>query len=108
MPLLRKEIGRMAENHEETTMTLKEIEGFVHGAAAPERRPCPQSAERQTLNMQSIVATLQGIERLTMNVESIASATERSAEEIREMHRLYHNEFAGRLKSKSCQIFLPK
>jgi hypothetical protein len=54
---------------------------------------------------QSELQTVQvGIERLEQDVKVIAESTGRTAGEIREMHKLLHNEFANRLKSMQEEL----
>jgi hypothetical protein len=45
-----------------------------------------------------------GMERLEQEVKSIAESSGKTVGEIREMHRLYHNEFANRLKSMQEEL----
>jgi hypothetical protein len=45
-----------------------------------------------------------GVERLERDIKSIAESTGKTAVEIREMHKLYHNEFASRLQSMQEEL----
>lgn len=45
-----------------------------------------------------------GIERLAGELKTIAESSGKTAGEIREMHKLYHNEFANRLKSMQEEL----
>lgn len=44
------------------------------------------------------------IEKVSNSVSEIAEATRRTTSEIKEIHKLYHNEFAGRLKSMQEEL----
>jgi hypothetical protein len=46
----------------------------------------------------------EGLERVEENVKSIKDSSDKIAGEVREMHKLYHNEFAGRLKSMQDEL----
>jgi hypothetical protein len=45
-----------------------------------------------------------GIEGLERELKTIAESSGKTAGEMREMHKLYHNEFAGRLKSMQEEL----
>jgi hypothetical protein len=62
--------------------------------------PAPVVAESQS-ELQTVQV---GIDRLEQDVKVIAESTGRTAGEIREMHKLYHNEFANRLKSMQEEL----
>jgi molecular chaperone GrpE (heat shock protein) len=55
-------------------------------------------------NPDSLKAIQAGIEHLEQNVNAIADSSRKTAVEIREMHKLYHNEFASRLKSMQDEL----
>ncbi len=45
-----------------------------------------------------------GVERLEQDVKAIAESSGKTAGEVREMHKLYHTEFANRLKSMQDEL----
>lgn len=63
--------------------------------------PTPGDAAQSECTQLNLLPELRQIESA---VTEISAATQRSAVEIREMHRLYHNEFASRLKSMQDEL----
>lgn len=55
-------------------------------------------------NPDSLEAIQIGIEHLEQEIKTIAESSSKTAGEIREMHKLYHNEFANRLKSMQDEL----
>lgn len=45
-----------------------------------------------------------GIERLEQHTKAVAESSAKTAGEVREMHKLYHNEFANRLQSMQEEL----
>lgn len=63
--------------------------------------PAPDDAGQGRCAQPDLLPELRKIDAA---VTEISAAAQRSAVEIREMHRLYHNEFAGRLKSMQDEL----
>jgi hypothetical protein len=70
-------------------------------AASQDKPPDPAPVAESRSEPQTVQV---GIERLEQDVKIIAESTGKTAGEIREMHKLYHNEFANRLKSMQEEL----
>ena len=55
-------------------------------------------------NLYTINTIKTGIDQLGREVKAITESSNKTAVEIREMHKLYHNEFANRLKSMQDEL----
>jgi len=51
-----------------------------------------------------IQAILESVGQIEGNISSIADSSAKTAAELHDLHRLYHNEFAGRLKSMQDEL----
>jgi molecular chaperone GrpE (heat shock protein) len=72
------------------------------GAGEPQG-DTPPEAEQDKLP-ESLQIMQAGIERLERELKAIAESSGKTAGEIREIHKLYHNEFASRLKSMQEEL----
>jgi hypothetical protein len=52
----------------------------------------------------SLLAVMKSVDAIEHKVARIEDASEKAATEMRDLHRLYHNEFAGRLKSMQDEL----
>ena len=68
---------------------------------ASQDKPPTSSSDESQEGLKSIQA---GIERLEQGLEAIAESSKKTAGELREMHKLYHNEFANRVKSMQDEL----
>jgi len=64
-------------------------------------QPIRQPEEIQSSELSAILSSIGHLEQ---NVTSIADSSAKMASEVREMHKLYHNEFANRLKSMQEEL----
>jgi molecular chaperone GrpE (heat shock protein) len=85
---------------EETTSDTQSVNP-QSPAASQDIPPDPAPVAESQSEPQTVQA---GIERLEQDLKVIAESTGRTAGEIREMHKLYHNEFANRLKSMQEEL----
>ena len=72
-----------------------ELEPEPEKKSSKEQTPCEEAGHEEIKEK---------INALDAEVKSIAQSTEKIASEMRDMHRLYHNEFAGRLKSMQDEL----
>jgi molecular chaperone GrpE (heat shock protein) len=90
------------------------VENTTDAIQEEQRTDPPESAEEPAVdkspdaNRKKLSDWLQairaGIERLAQELKPIAESSWKTAGEIREIHRLYHNEFANRLKSMQEEL----
>lgn len=70
----------------------------------PTNQEKPWSALPNIESADNLKAVLTGVNHLEQTVGAIADSSAKAAIEIREMHKLYHNEFANRLKSMQDEL----
>jgi molecular chaperone GrpE (heat shock protein) len=68
------------------------------------QRKQPKESSPVPVILGSLKVVRTGMERLEQDVKSIVESSGKTAGEIREMHKLYHNEFANRLRSMQEEI----
>lgn len=75
--------------------------------SAGERTPASEPIEASTSSKQEDVAAGEmkaEIEKIRHDIAESAEASKKTFAELREIHKLYHNEFAGRLKSMQDEL----
>lgn len=75
--------------------------------SAEERTPASEPIETSESSKQEDVAASKmkaEIERIRHDIAESAEASKKAFTELREIHKLYHNEFAGRLKSMQDEL----
>lgn len=63
-----------------------------------------EAASPAPVDPDSLKAMQTDIDKLGKEIKSVAESSSKTAVEIREMHKLYHNEFANRLKSMQEEL----
>ncbi len=106
-------VGRQEENPDvEDPAPDAEKEPQPSEAPAPEppEQPEPPAAERpeapdlKELLSQETEALRRTVARSAERVDVVAATEQKVLNEVREMHKLYHNEFAGRLKNMQAEL----
>lgn len=80
---------------------------FSGEQSAGERTPASEPIEASTSSKQEDVAAGEmkaEIEKIRHDIAESAEASKKTFAELREIHKLYHNEFAGRLKSMQDEL----
>lgn len=75
--------------------------------SAEDRTPASEPIEASVSSKQEEVAVGEikaEIEKIRHDIEESAEASKKTFTELREIHKLYHNEFAGRLKSMQDEL----
>ena len=72
------------------------------GAAVPE--PGAALSETETTAAPPLHMVMAGIGSIERGIAAIADTSARAMGEVREIHKLYHNEFAGRLKTMQDEL----
>lgn len=80
----------------------EEVEKSISSAASPvDAEP---DAAKQEANDISAAALRSELQQIKNAMDALSAAAQHTSTEVREMHRLYHNEYAGRLKSMQEEL----
>lgn len=92
---------------EDSKQEQQESNSFSGEQSAGERTPASEPIEASTSSKQEDVAAGEmkaEIEKIRHDIAESAEASKKTFAELREIHKLYHNEFAGRLKSMQDEL----
>jgi molecular chaperone GrpE (heat shock protein) len=73
-------------------------------SANSEKQTLEEPAQETTEDATSLATILSSVGQIEQKITIIADASVRTVSEVRDMHKLYHNEFASRLKSMQDEL----
>ncbi|MDR1841216.1 MAG: nucleotide exchange factor GrpE [Holophagales bacterium] len=102
--------GRIKESSDEyappvgykPTVPVRDAIGNPANPSANQDKPLDLAPAVEGQNELQVIKA--GVERLEQNIKAIAESSGKTADTVREMHKLYHTEFANRLKSMQDEL----